>query len=109
MRSIFLPAARQDILQQYAYYVEQGVPAAADRFLEAVSYSIDSLMAAPDAGAPRVLGHPQLAGLRSWRVRGFEDIRLYYLVRQDVLQIIRVLHGRRDVGAMFERGELSGG
>jgi plasmid stabilization system protein ParE len=56
----------------------------------------------PDMGAPKRFKNPLLAGLRSWPVKGFEDIRIYYLVKGGVLRVIRVLHGERDVQRILQ-------
>jgi toxin ParE1/3/4 len=61
----------------------------------------------PSMGAPRTPHNPALEGLRSWPVPGFEDIRVYYLVRGESLIVIRVLHGKRDINRILktERSE----
>ena len=51
----------------------------------------------PEAGSPRLLSNSALMGLRSWPVEGFGEIRVYYVVRSDVIRVIRVLHGKRDL------------
>jgi plasmid stabilization system protein ParE len=40
--------------------------------------------------------------LRSSPVRSFSDIRVYYLVSEQTLRVVRVLHGRRDINPMLE-------
>jgi len=62
----------------------------------------------PEIGAPKQNKNPLLAGLRSWPVQDFEDIRIYYLLREDVLPVVRVLHGKRDIAKILRtegRGE----
>jgi hypothetical protein len=34
----------------------------------------------PQIGAPKQFKNPALAGLRSWAVKGFEDILIFYVV-----------------------------
>jgi toxin ParE1/3/4 len=51
------------------------------------------------------LNNPKLAGLRAWPVNGFPEMRIYYLVSENVLRIVRVLHSRRDIGPMLEADE----
>jgi len=67
-----------------------------------VAAAIDAALTAPKAGAPKHVGNPALAGLRTWPVRGFGEFRIYYLLRRDAFVVIRVLHGKRDVGAILE-------
>ncbi|HEV2500759.1 MAG TPA: type II toxin-antitoxin system RelE/ParE family toxin [Terriglobia bacterium] len=96
-------AARDDILRQFRYYlVDQDKPEVADRFVEAVERTIDQLLRTPNAGAPKHLSNESLSGLRSWPVEGFQDIRIYYLAEENVLRVIRVLHGKRDIRRILE-------
>lgn len=95
------PATRTDILRQVGYYAELGRPDVAERFLAAVEAAFSSLQATPAAGTPKQFAHPDLSGLRSWPVRGFEDIRLYYVQREQELIVLRILHGRRDIDGIF--------
>ncbi|MGA2672842.1 MAG: type II toxin-antitoxin system RelE/ParE family toxin [Terracidiphilus sp.] len=101
-------SAREDILRQYSYYsIEKDAARVAERFLEAVQSAIEMLCRMPRAGAPKMLENPALAGLRSWPVRGFSAIRIYYLHAGDELRIVRVLHGKRDINPLLEE-ESSG-
>lgn len=103
MKVLVRSAARDDILRQYSYYyIENDAARVAERFLESVQSAIDSLSEHPEAGAPKFLDTSQLAGLRSWPVRGFPAIRIYYLNRGDELRIVRVLHGKRDINPLLE-------
>ena len=52
-------------------------------------------------GAPKALRNLKLAGLQSSPMRGFSDIRVY-LVSEQVLRVVRVLHGKRDIDPMLE-------
>jgi toxin ParE1/3/4 len=88
-------SARNDIL-------DQDLPDVADRFLLAVKQAIDAVVGMPEAGAPKPVGNPQLDGLRTWLVHGFDDFRVYYLARANILTVIRVLHGKRDIGSILE-------
>lgn len=96
-------AARDDILRQYVYYrMEKEAPRVAERFLEAVQSAIELLCRMPGAGAPKILDNPVLSGLRSWPVRGFPALRIYYIHAGDDLRIVRVLHGKRDINPLLE-------
>jgi len=96
--------AREDILRQYSYYlVEKGAPAAAQRFLDSVQSATERICKAPGMGAPKILGNPTLAGLRSWPVAGFPAMRIYYLCAGNVVRVVRVLHGKRDITALLEK------
>ena len=57
----------------------------------------------PFVGPRYASSSPQLENLRSWPVAGFEAIRIYYLLDEDAIHIIRILHGKRDVKRMLDR------
>jgi len=107
-----LPAAREDILAQFRYYLtDQQAPDIAARFLAAVETAVEMLLKMPQLGAPRRISNPSLAGLRSWPIRDFDQIRIYYLVDSDsipldprhtrTIRVVRILHGKRDVGKLL--------
>jgi len=65
--------------------------------LDAVDESIEAICRMPYTGGAKHCKNPILSGLRSWPVRDFEDILIYYVVAPDALRVVRVLHGRRDI------------
>jgi toxin ParE1/3/4 len=77
---------------------------AAKRFVGAVEAAIAQVCEHPGMGAPKMLQNPKLTGLRSRPVKGFEEIRVYYLVSGGVVRVVRVLHGRRDIDPLLEEG-----
>ncbi|HEU0049342.1 MAG TPA: type II toxin-antitoxin system RelE/ParE family toxin [Nitrososphaera sp.] len=95
--------AQDDIIRQYRYYlVQEDSPVTAERFLKQVRIAINQLRKAPRIGQTKLLKNPKLSGLRSWPVNGFRLIRIYYVVRDCGLLVIRVLHSKRDVNMMLE-------
>ncbi len=105
MKHVIRSTARDDIIRQFRYYLLENAPEAAIRFLDAVDESIEAICRTPHGGAPKLIRNPVLSGLRSWAVKGFEDILIFYIVQPDVLRVVRVLHGRRDIKAILEREE----
>ena len=95
-------AAEADILRQVEWYADQGLLPVGARFHAAVMAAIAALVAMPRAGAPQPTANPLLAGLRSWPVRGFREVRVYYLVQPDRLLVLRVLHARRDLARLLD-------
>jgi toxin ParE1/3/4 len=96
-------AATDDIVRQFRYYwIEAGVPEVADRFERAITQTMKSLGGRPYLGRRFSPEIPQYRELRSWQVAGFEIIRIYYEVDTDVIRIIRVLHGMRNVRRILE-------
>ena len=50
----------------------------------------------PLIGAPLMLKHPDLAGMRKWRVKDFDKPIIFYLPRDDGVSIVHMLHAPQD-------------
>jgi plasmid stabilization system protein ParE len=64
--------AREDVLHQVEWYTETALYDIAERFKFATSGAISALMQTPHAGTPKSVSNPQLAGLRTWPLRGLD-------------------------------------
>jgi len=94
------PEAREDLDQIHAY-ISEGNPEAADRVLEAAISTFATLAKMPGMGRSRIFTHSELSGLRSFRVDGFRDFLIFYRPGDDGVEVVRVLHGARDLDALF--------
>jgi toxin ParE1/3/4 len=95
--------ARKDILRQFEYYlIEKDAETAANRFMAAVQAAISQVCRHPGIGAAKNLRNAKLAGLRSWPVKSFSEIRVYYLASNEEVCVVRVLHGKRDIHPLLE-------
>ncbi|MBS1832824.1 MAG: type II toxin-antitoxin system RelE/ParE family toxin [Acidobacteria bacterium] len=104
MTFVIRPAARDDIIRQFRYrLLEFDDPQIGLLFLESVEGSIETITAMPQLGSPKTIRNRLLKGLRSWPVRDFPDVRIYYLVQDDVLRVVRVLHGKQNVDRILRR------
>jgi toxin ParE1/3/4 len=95
-------AAEADVARQVGRYAVQGLPHIARRFHAAILIAIDALIATPQAGPPRPTTNPALSGLRTWPVKGFDGFWIYYLATPERLTVVRVLHGKRDIGIVLD-------
>lgn len=103
MKASFQPAACEDILRQYRYYVvEKDFALIGQRFPDAVQAGVETLCRTPELGAQKHLENPLLEGLRSWPISGFPSMRIYYIYTEKNLRIVRVLHGKRDINLLLE-------
>jgi toxin ParE1/3/4 len=82
--------------------LEQDAEAAAERFLDAARAAIEYVFRRPRVGTPKVFREDALMGLRSWPVKGFPAVRIYYLASKDEVRIVRVLHGKRDIELLLK-------
>lgn len=88
------PRAKLDLEECAIYLVEHGSMQVALRFLERRKH--------PGFGRQRQFDRPELEGLRSFRVQGFENHLVFYLPREFGIEVVRVLHGAQDLEAIFE-------
>jgi toxin ParE1/3/4 len=102
MRILFLPAARQDILEQFLYLQQAGFIDAAEHFVDSIRQSVEQIRDLPEIGSPRKSKDPLLKGIRRWPVRRFSMIGIYYCVTEQELVIIRILHERRNVANILK-------
>jgi toxin ParE1/3/4 len=105
VKLIVKPAARSDILEQLRYYTDTGGNDVGDRFFVGIRHSLLTIAQAPSAGSPRHFDNPALDGLRSRMVSGFESVRVYYLIRDETIIVVRILHGRRDLQALLSEDD----
>jgi toxin ParE1/3/4 len=92
-----LPAADRDLDDQAAYLAQEVSLETALRFYGAAATTFENLARMPGIGEHRESGNPALAGLRVWRIVGFENHLAFYRPAGDAIEIVRVLHGARDI------------
>ena len=71
--------------------------AAAERFERAVRSEYARLKAFPHMGRAREFRGRELRGLRSCPLTGFPSWLVFYRVRGETVEIVRLLHGARDL------------
>jgi plasmid stabilization system protein ParE len=101
-------SAEADVVRQFEWYVESGRPDIAVRFMGAVREAINALAAMPGAGAPKYMTNAQLAGLRAWPVKRFDEFMVYDLAENEAVTVLRILHGKRDIGSILADQGLEG-
>ena len=99
MRVSYQQSAADDVVRQFRYYlITKDLPEVAVRFLEAVRHTIEQLRKHPHIGPRYRTANPrQLKNLRSWPITGLEGIRVYHVPDEEVVRVVRILHGKRDV------------
>jgi toxin ParE1/3/4 len=90
------PRADSDIDACFCWIAEDN-PAAALRFLDAIELTCDALSHMPGIGSPHYAEIPLVHGVRMLAIKDFENYLLFYLEHEDSVDVIRVLHGARDI------------
>ncbi|MGD0482018.1 MAG: type II toxin-antitoxin system RelE/ParE family toxin [Terracidiphilus sp.] len=98
----FRPLARKDLREVAAYLLIEASEAVAVRFEKAVQNATHTLAGMPGIGVPCSFRNPELHDMRRLTVKGFENWLLFYRDTEDRIDVIRVLHGARDIAAVFE-------
>jgi toxin ParE1/3/4 len=99
-----LPAADRDLDDQADYLAREASLETALRFYDATHSTFEKIAQLPDIGEQRDSTNPRLAGLRLWRVEGFEKHLIFYRPSDDGVDIVRVLHGARDIDSTLDSG-----
>jgi toxin ParE1/3/4 len=88
-------------LDELATYIQRDSPQAALRFLQSAQETFELLARMPELGGVFQVTNPRLSGIRVWQVKGFENILVFYRPQGRVVEIVRVLHGARDLTALI--------
>ena len=99
-RLIVRDDANQDLVEIADYYAAAANVDVSIRFLYALRTEFESILKHPGIGKPREFPNPRCAGMRSWSVKGFEKILIFYRPTPEGIEV-RILHGARDLDQIF--------
>lgn len=99
------PRAKLDLEECAIYLADKGSLQVALRFLECAEATFEILAGRPGLGRHLQSTRPELEGLRYFRVQGFESHLIFYLPREIGIEVLRVLHGARDLEAILDEPE----
>ncbi len=100
-----LPAADRDLDDQAEYLAREANLETALRFYEAANRTFQELARMPGLGERRESDHPRLAGLRVHTIEAFPNHLAFYRQTAEGIEIVRVLHGARDLERILESDE----
>ena len=106
VRSVVLRGrAQRDFDDAVEYYLEKAGLALAEDFTDAVEQTLRHVGESPATGSPRYAHELDIPGLR-FRMAGKFPHLVFYVDRDSVVEVWRILHGSRDIPArMQEPGE----
>ena len=94
------PEVRRDLVEQ-ADYISRDNLNAALRFLDAAEKTFNFLAANNQSGQRCGFQQPETASLRVWPIEGYGNHLVFYQPTDEGIEIWRVLHGARDIEALF--------
>jgi toxin ParE1/3/4 len=101
MRIHLRPEAERDMDLQALYYLQHAGLAIASRFYDAVQETANLIASQPEIGQRFSTADSRHAGVRFRRVSGFGEHLMFYQAGSDVIEIVRVLHGKQDIDAVL--------
>ena len=94
------PQAERDIEECFVYIAEDNIDKGVT-FLVAVEEAIEQLARFPLLGKERQFSDKRFQNMRMWKVKNFENYLIFYMVADDLIEIVRVLHSSRDIEDLF--------
>jgi toxin ParE1/3/4 len=94
------PDVRRDLVELADHMSHDNLDAAL-RFLDAAERTFTFLAANRDVGSVCHFAQAESAGLRAWPIDGFGNYLVFYRPTDEGVDIVRVLHGARDIEALF--------
>jgi toxin ParE1/3/4 len=100
-RVIRRPTVNRDLIDCFVY-ISRDSEETATRFLRAAENTFLDLAAMPATGVATSFSHSGDHNLRRWRIRGFENFLIFYRPLEEGIEVIRVLHGAREIEQLFQ-------
>lgn len=105
-RVVLTEHARREVRQTTAWYRKEGGTALAKRWAAALEDALRHIGVHPQTGITRYAVQLKLDDLRFWPVNGFPYL-VFYVEREQRVDVGRVLHAQRDVPAWMGQDESS--
>jgi len=95
------PVAERDLDEQAEYLAVQRSVEVSVRFYHAAEDTFQLLANQPEIGRRAEYRSPLLSGMRTFPMKRFPKHLVFYRPLEDGVEIIRVLHGARDIESLF--------
>jgi toxin ParE1/3/4 len=95
--------ATQDLRQQANCILGNGSAGAAEQFLELAEATFAQILTVPRIGKSIGFVLERMGEVRQWRIKNFQDYLIFYRVQDDQIEILRILHGSRDLEGILVR------
>jgi toxin ParE1/3/4 len=102
MRIIKRPQVVKDLIELATYLAEDSLDVS-DNFLFSAEKTFQKLSQFPQRGKLSNFTHPQLTNIRQQAIEGFRKYLIFYRLTDSSVEIIRVIHGARNLEAILEQ------
>lgn len=94
------PAVAVDLIEAADYLVQDSLETAL-RFLDAAESTFAFVAKNPEIGALCKFQAVQAQSVRFWPIKGFEKYLMFYAASKDGIDVVRVIHGARDLASVL--------
>ena len=98
------PQAERDIEEAFVFIGADDFDSGLD-FLFAVEQSLEFIAANPLVGSRRSFAVPGLKNVRMWRIKSYEKYLIFYLVHDQAIELLRLVHSARDYRRVLDEQE----
>lgn len=95
------PAALRDIEECFVHIADNDLDIGVT-FLVAIEDSLERIAEFPFIGKAKEFQNEKFTTVRMWPVKGFETYLIFYSVYESSIDVVRVLHGSRDIASLFD-------
>ena len=92
--------AEEDLIEVFVFLGEKN-PSSARHFVRAAEDTFQTLAEQPGMGKTLESKNPDLQGVRWFPVKDFPKVLVYYRPLTDGVEVLRVLHGARDLASLL--------
>jgi toxin ParE1/3/4 len=98
---VITPKASQDLDDCFAY-ISQNNPEIALHFFDSTRITIAQIAKMPGIGSIFATNNTRLQGVRQWSVKDFRKYLIFYIERDDAVEIVRILYATRDISSILD-------
>lgn len=98
---VITPKASQDLDDCFAY-ISQDNPEIALQFFDSTRITIAQIAKMPGIGSIFVTDNNRLQNLRKLSVKDFRKYLIFYIDRDEVVEIVRILYATRDINSILD-------
>jgi toxin ParE1/3/4 len=95
----------QDLIEIYQYIHERNAPAA-ERVLDAIEQSLNSLLKTPVVGRQWNSPDPRLEGMRVTLVTPYRNYLIFFRPVSDGIEVYRIVHGARELERIVDEIDI---
>ncbi len=95
------PQVIRDLIELATYIAEDNLEVS-DRFLASAEETFKQVAQMPGMGKPCQFYSTSLAGVRQQAIKGFRKYLVFYRPTESGVEILRVIHGARDLEAILD-------